>query len=243
MASTGERKPFSPALMSCITPLLVASLVVKPTPYRALFAIPLLGIAYYLLYYTTTGDAVTDLAIGDPITALAATAIDFIILSEPQTQLFKRGQQTPSVAFPSLWEKIKWALDLLTSHRGIGWTHEPTDRLPPAPFANEKPSRWKFIGHQLLTIASCFLMWDISAIYTRGNPVFTIAGPPLSSEPLLWRCINMWAWAIPAAAALTISHALASIAFVSLGIWSDLSQWRPFFGSLKDAYTVRRLWR
>lgn len=243
MASTGERKPFSPALMSCITPLLVASLVVKPTPYRALFAIPLLGIAYYLLYYTTTGDAVTDLAIGDPITALAATAIDFIILSEPQTQLFKRGQQTPSVAFPSLWEKIKWALDLLTSHRGIGWTHEPTDRLPLAPFANEKPSRWKFIGYQLLTIASCFLMWDISAIYTRGNPVFTIAGPPLSSEPLLWRCINMWAWAIPAAAALTISHALASIAFVSLGIWSDLSQWRPFFGSLKDAYTVRRLWR
>jgi hypothetical protein len=243
MAFVGGRKSFSPALMSCITPLLVVSLVVQPSRYRPLLALPLLGIAYHLLYYTTTGYPVTDLAIGDPITALAATAIDFIILSEPQTQLFKIGQKTPSSSFPTLWGKIKWALDLLTSHRGIGWTHEATEKLPPAPFAKQRPSRWKFIGYQLLTIAGYFLLWDICAIYSRGRPVFTIAGPPLSSEPFLRQCVNLWAWAIPAAAALTISHSLASIAFAGLGIWSDLSQWRPFFGSVKDAYTVRRLWR
>jgi hypothetical protein len=86
-----EREPFSPSLLVCIIILLAASLVIKPTPYRPLFCIPVVGIAYYLLYHTTSGDVVSDLGTGDTITPLVAVAFDYIVLTEPQ--LFKRSQK------------------------------------------------------------------------------------------------------------------------------------------------------
>jgi hypothetical protein len=243
MAYTMEKKPFSPSLVVCMIIILVASLIVKPSPYRPLFCIPLIGIGYYLLYHTTSGDVISDLSFGFGITSLVAAALDYIVLTEPQTQLFKRGQKMPSSSFPSLWERVKWALDLLTSQRGIGWTHEPTEKLPPSPFASGNVSRQNFITYQLVAIAGYFLLFDMCSIHLGSRPSFSIAGPPLSSEPFLWKCINASAWAMSVFAGLSISHSLVSIAFVGLGIWSDLSQWKPFFGSWKDAYTVRRLWR
>ena len=70
-----------------------------------------------------------------------------------------------------------------------------------------------------------------------------MGGPPLADQPLLWKVFNMWAWAIPATAALAINHGLLSAVMVGLGIWPDIAQWKPLFGSWKEAYTVRRLWR
>jgi hypothetical protein len=37
-------------------------------------------------------------------------------------------------------------------------------------------------------------------------------------------------------------HSIVAFLDVGLGI-SEVQQWRPLFGSLKDAYTVRRFWR
>jgi hypothetical protein len=96
MAYAMERKPFSPSLVVCIFALLVASLVTKPIPYRPLFCIPLVGIAYYHLYHTTSGDIRSDFVFGNGTTPLVAAALDYIVLTEPQTQIFKRGQKTPS---------------------------------------------------------------------------------------------------------------------------------------------------
>jgi hypothetical protein len=236
-----ERKPFSAALLSLIAPTLVVSLVVQPTRYRPILFPVVLGIAYYLLCYTTTGDVVTDIMIAAAITPYVATAFDFIVLTEPQTQLFQLGQKVPSASFPSIWQKLKWALDLLSSPRGIGWTHEPSSKLPPTPFT-ANASRLKFIASQLFTVAAHYFMWDVCAIYAQNAPALQIGGPPLSEQPLLRKCLNIWAWAIPAAAGLSISHCLLSALMVGLGFW-DIAQWRPLFGSWKEAYTVRRLWR
>jgi hypothetical protein len=237
-----ERKPFSPVLLSLIHPIIILSLVIQPTPYRPILFLPVFGIAYYLLFYTTTGDALTDLSIGVSITPFVAAAFDFIVLTEPQTQLFQLGQKVPSASFSSTWEKVKWALDLLFSQRGIGWTHEPSSKLPSPPFP-ASTTRVKFIAYQIRTAVVNFLMWDVCAIYARNTPAFMMGGPPLSDQPLLWKLVNMWAWAIPATAALTINHSLLSAIMVGLGIWPDIAQWKPFFGSWKEAYTVRRLWR
>ncbi|KIM36143.1 hypothetical protein M413DRAFT_449348 [Hebeloma cylindrosporum] len=235
-----DRKPFSPALFSFIIPIIVLSLVVQPTRYRPILFLPVLGIAYYQVFYTTTGHALTDLSLASSITPYVATAFDFIILTEPQTQLFQLGQKIPSASYSTLWAKIKWALDLLFSQRGIGWIHEPSAKLPPPPFAAHA-SRVKFIAHQLATALVYFLMWDVCAIYARSTPVFMLGDPPLSEQPFLRKCINTWAWAIPATAALAINHSLLSAVMVGLGIW-PISQWRPLFGDWKEAYTVRRLW-
>lgn len=64
----------------------------------------------------------------------------------------------------------------------------------------------------------------------------------MSSQPLFWQFVNLWAWVIPATAALAINHCLVSIVMVGLGIWPEISQWRPLFGSWMEAYTVERLW-
>jgi len=237
-----KRKPLSPVPLSLIFPIIVVSLVIPPTRYRPILFLPVLGIAYYILFYTTTGDAVTDLSIGVSVTPFVAVAFDFIVLTEPQTQLFQIGQKVPSASFSSTWKKVKWALDLLFSQRGIGWTHEPSSKLPPSPFS-ANTSRVKFIMHQLGTILVYLLIWDVSAIYARNTPALMMGGPPLSDQPLLWQCVNVWAWVIPATAALTINHCLLSAVMVGLGFWSDIARWRPLFGSWKEAYTVRRLWR
>jgi hypothetical protein len=236
-----ERKPFSPVLLSLIPTIIVISIVIRPTQYRPILFFPVLATAYYLLFYTTTGDVVTDLSIGSSITPFVATAFDFILLTEPQTQLFQLGQKVPSASFPSVWEKVKWALSLLSNHRGIGWTHEPS-RLPSSPFS-ANTSRVKFIAYQFFTAVAYFLVWDVCAIYTRNTPALLMGGPPLSEQPLLWKLVNMWVWVIPATAALVINHSLLSVAMVGLGFWPDIVQWKPLFGSWKEAYTVRRLWR
>ena len=237
-----ERKPFSLALLSFIYPVILLSLVIQPTRYRPFLFLPIFGTAYYVLLYTTTADAVTDLSIGSSISPYVAAAFDFIVLTEPQTQLFQVGQKVPSASYSSTWEKIKWALDLLSSHRGIGWTHEPSSTLPSSPFSS-KTSRVRFIAYQIFTAVTYALMWDVCAIYSRNTPALMMDGPPLSDQPLLWKIVNLWAWAIPATAALAINHALLSAAMVGLGIWPDIAQWKPLFGSWKEAYTVRRLWR
>jgi hypothetical protein len=240
-----ERKPFSEsgALLSLLIPItIVVSLVIQPTQYRPILFLLVLGIAYYLLFWTTTGDPVTDVFIASAITPYVATAFDFIILTEPQTQLFRIGQKAPSASFPSIWQKVKWALDLLSSPRGVGWSHEPSSKLPPAPFT-ANTSRLKFIANQLYTVAVYYLLWDVCAIYAQNSPALLMGGPPLSEQPLLRKCLNIWAWAMPANAALRINHCLLSAVMVGLGFWPDIAQWRPLFGSWKEAYTVRRLWR
>jgi len=235
-----ERKPFSPVLLSFMYLVILLSLVIQPTRYRPVLFLPVFAIAYYLLFYTTTGDALTDLSVGSSISPNVAAAFIFIVLTEPQTQFFQVGQKVPSASFSSPWERIKWALDLLFSPRGIGWTHEPS-RLPLSPFP-ANTSRVKFIGYQIFTAVKYLLMWDICAIYSRNTPALMMGGPPLSDQPLLWKLFNMWAWFIPATAALAINHGLLWAVMVGLGFWTDIAQWKPLFGSWKEAYTVRRLW-
>jgi hypothetical protein len=237
-----ERKPFSAALFSLIVPIVVVSIVIQPTKYRPILFLVVLGIAYYLLFFTTTGDVRTDMNVAFVMTSYLAIAFDFIILTEPQTQFFRLGQKTPSASFPNIWQRVKWALDLLSSPRGVGWTHEPSSKLPPAPFTANTPRR-TFIANQLSTVAVHYFMWDVIVIYMQNAPALQMGGPPLSEQPLLQKCLNVWAWAIPVSASLSISHCLLSALMVGLGFWPDIDQWKPLFGSWREAYTVRRLWR
>lgn len=237
-----ERSRFSLGLFVLIYPIIIGSLVVPPTKLRPILFLLVLGLSSYIFFYTTTGDTLTDIFLCSALSPYVAVAFDFIILSEPQTQLFRIGQKVPSASFTSTWEKTKWALDLFFSQRGIGWTHEPSSHLPPSPFST-KTSRLEFIVYQLFTAVKYFLLWDVFAIYARNNPVFMMDGPLLSEQPLVWRLVNMWAWAVPAVATMTLNHALLSAVLVGLGVWKDITLWKPLFGSFKEAYTIRRLWR
>ncbi|PBK71704.1 hypothetical protein ARMSODRAFT_954525 [Armillaria solidipes] len=232
-----ERRPFSYSLHSLLPIILLISVTIRPTPYRRLLFLPIFVIAYYLVYHTTTGDIISNLSIGASIPPVVASALDYILLTEPQTKLFQTGQTIPQAAFPDLKSRLKWSLSLLTSQRGIGWTHEPRN-LPASPYT-ASTSRWRFVVDRLAQSAVLFILWDAAATYTRYRPSFYISGP--EETTFLGRCAFVWGWAVPAVAALTMNHALFSAAMVALGIW-DVQTWRPFYGSWSDAYTVRRFW-
>ncbi|KAK0189776.1 membrane bound O-acyl transferase family-domain-containing protein [Armillaria mellea] len=232
-----DRRPFSYSLHSLLPILLLTSVTIRPSPYRRLLFLSIFVIAYYLVYHTTTGDIISNLSIGASIPPVVASALDYILLSEPQTELFQTGQTIPQAAFSGLKSRLKWSLSLLTSQRGIGWTHEPRN-LPSSPYTSST-SRWRFIVDRLVQSAVLFILWDAAATYTRYRSSFYTDGPEEST--FLGRCAFVWGWAVPAVAALTMNHALFSAMMVALGIW-DVETWRPFYGSWLDAYTVRRFW-
>ncbi|KAK0463103.1 membrane bound O-acyl transferase family-domain-containing protein [Desarmillaria tabescens] len=230
-----ERHPFSYPLHSLLPVLLLVSITIRPAPYRRLLFLPIFSIAYYLVYHTTTGEIISNLSIGASIPPIVATALDYILLTDPQTELFQKGQTTPQASFPDLKSRLKWSLSLLTSQRGIGWTHEPPN-LPPY---TTPTSRWCFVVNRIVQSAAMFILWDAAATYTRYRPSFYIDGP--EETTFLGKCAFVWGWAVPAVAALTMNHALFSAVMVALGIW-DVQTWRPLYGSWLDAYTIRRFW-
>ncbi|KAF9009210.1 hypothetical protein BDZ89DRAFT_964935 [Hymenopellis radicata] len=235
MSKLEERAQFSYGLNTLIPVTLVAALALKPHPLRFIVFFPIFGISYYLLYYTTTGEVVTDLAIGSSIPPLVAAAFDYIVLTTPQTQLFQHGQSIPAASFNGLLARLRWAGSLLTSHRGIGWAHEPSKILPPPPYATST-SKTRFVFDRIKQAAFWLLMWDIAATYVRHTSTFASDGIP--ETRILWKCVYVWAWAAPAFAALTMNHGLLSAVMVTCGLWDG----RPFFGSFWEAYTIRRFW-
>ncbi|KAK0478758.1 membrane bound O-acyl transferase family-domain-containing protein [Armillaria novae-zelandiae] len=208
-----ERRPFSYSLHSLLPILLLISVTIRPSPYRRLLFLPIFSIAYYLVYHTTTGDIISNLSIGASIPPIVASALDYILLTEPQTELFQTGQTIPQAAFPGL-KSPREALDGRTKPRN----------LLPSPYP-ASTSRWRFVADRLVQSAVLFIFWDAAATYTRYRPSFYINGP--EETTFLGRCAFVWGWAVPAVAALTMNHALT---------------WRPFYGSWSDAYTVRRFW-
>ncbi|KAG7447221.1 uncharacterized protein BT62DRAFT_948166, partial [Guyanagaster necrorhizus] len=232
-----ERRPFSYSLHSLLPQILVISLAIPPTPYRRLLFLPIFVIAYYLVYHTTTGDILSDLSIGATVPPLVASALDYILLTEPQMELFQTGQIIPQAAFPDLQSRLKWSLCLLTSQRGIGWAHEAPN-LPASPYT-AATSRWRFVLDRIVQSAVWLILWDAAAMYTRYRPSFYISGS--EETTFLGKCAFVWGWGVPAIAALTINHALLSAAMVAIDKW-DVQTWRPFYGSWSEAYTVRRFW-
>lgn len=234
-----ERRAFSYPLYACLQFLLILAITVQPTRSRRFLFLPILAIAFYLLYYTTTGVTVTDLAIGSSIPPMIATALDYILLSTPQIDLYENGQTTPAASFPSFWSRLAWSLRLLSSQRGVGWTHEPRELLPPRPYALN-PSKKRFVATQVMLMGLWLLAWDAAATYVRHRPTFRAEGEPETEA--LRKYLYMLAWMTPAWAALSVNHGILSLVLVLCGFW-DLRTWRPFFGSFAEAYTVRRFWR
>ncbi len=177
-------------------------------------------------------DIFSRLTIGASIPPLVASALDYILLTEPQMELFQTGQTISQAAFPDLKWRLKWSLSLLTSQRGTGWTHEPRN-LPPHPYTTSTP-RWRFVVDLL------FMVCGAEATYNEYWPSTFFSA--LEETRFLGKCALMWSWAVPTIASLTIIRALLSTAMVAFGIWG-VETWRPFYGSWSDAYTVRRFWR
>jgi hypothetical protein len=227
---------FSFGLYTLIQGFLLCSLVLESSPYRWLFWCLITGIAYHLIFNTTTG-SVTDYVLGSAIASNVFAASDYILLTDVQRELRLLDQHEPTFDLP-LNFRLKWALKLLFSPRGVGWTHEPKSVIRPHP--GPMP-RAEFVVYQLAWTAFFILLYDASYTYMLGNPSFAPGGPSLAAYGWSWRCLNVLVHGVSAATQLSMQYGLLSVVTTVLGL-SKPQDWPPLFGFWSDGYTLRRFW-
>jgi hypothetical protein len=218
---------------------LLAALAVKPSPYRWLFFPLTIGFSvYYSLYFqNATDDSFTNEALRSTSTILIVVASDFILLTDVQRELHQIGQREP-ISKASLMARCKWAFQLYTGNRGVGWAHEPTSVLPPRP-ANV--TRFQFITSRLFWLARCVLIVDAASVVVRAKGFAARDELPFAEQPLPWRCVNTLVFCIVSGLNITISHTCLSILAVGSGL-SPPDMWPHIMGRWDDAYTIRRFW-
>lgn len=227
-----------PFLLSAVLRLLLLlSFAVKPSPFRWALWVPISGIGCYIIFYTSTGSDV-NYAIGCTAASELFIASDYVLLTDVQRELFLVGQQTPISEAPFL-SRLRWALKLSMSPRGIGWTHEPTSVLRPHP--PPTMSRIAFVVSQLRWVLFYILLFDATTLYTAENPAFVASGQSLAAGGWFWGLVNATVIGVQAICDISKQYLLLSVVLVTFGL-STPHEWPPMFGLWRDACTLRKFW-
>ncbi|TFK34577.1 membrane bound O-acyl transferase family-domain-containing protein [Crucibulum laeve] len=238
LSPTSHRAPYSPALHGVTQVLLLLALVLRPSGWRWLFFPPILAIILYLVSRCTTGDLITDVGVGSALFTQLVTALDYILLTDVQTELRRVDQPKDQViSGEPLRTRFKWALSLFLSPRGIGWAHAPS-HLPPAP---TKLSRSSFVVLKLRQCFVCILLEVFAYIQNASNPAFT-SGRPLEEFSYFWRNMGLLGFGAAAYARINFLYCVFAALAVGVGV-SEPREWPELFGGLLEAWSVSRFWR
>ncbi|KAH7096037.1 membrane bound O-acyl transferase family-domain-containing protein [Paraphoma chrysanthemicola] len=167
-------------------------------------------------------------------------------LLRPTTDTASAQENSTSSSPPSMWARLKFGIKLTTSFRFVGTRYEARN----TPRAATKSSR-EFRRRTFITIVLSYVVLDF--INAQNDPAIASRFLTLKNIPLLARLhevtleesvIRIFT-VIAAAVGLTcvqggIYHVFALLA-VSLGI-SEPADWPPFYGSISEAYMLRRFW-
>jgi len=207
------------------------TLVDKPSLFRwtrwTLLGGFLYPISQTVLYYPPKNPLVA-LCVGTNVVVDILRLIDALCLSD----LRLVGQTVPAQSL-DLWFRIKWAVQLRVSPRGLGWQYEPTHAIPSAP-ANE--SRLKFVLRTTSNILWGILCLDIIGLLSVYQPPNYLMNSPLwnSFRHVLQLWGNLYYW-------IGTGHSILAVIFVSFHINSPRA-WPPILGPLSEAYTVKKFW-
>ena len=218
--------------------ILLFALVLGARPnarYIWIFFIPIFVLCIYSAFFCASDDVTRDLAFGMVLGCLTLTASDYILLRNRQPELRKIGQKKPTSEM-TFRERLVWAISLLTALRGIGWAHEPRDQIPPRPTT----SRRKFIASQLLWIIFYSSLLDVALLHRQENPCFNKGRPSFTAFGWWWRT-TVWLQIVMVYCSLSKIHATLSIVSVATRL-CEPGDWPHLFGSLRNAYTVRKCW-
>ncbi|KIM34696.1 hypothetical protein M413DRAFT_126297 [Hebeloma cylindrosporum] len=239
-----ESKPvLSPLFGLLLEALCIISHSVKPSPHRWVFFVLIATIVICCALFTrislgiSLGNEAWEMGQANfPMIRLFDASTN-ILLTEPQRQLRYIAQKDLEISRASLSSRFRWGVRLWASPRGIGFTHEPTAHLPPRP---KQRTRRAFILSQLRSITVYLILFDLTGIMNRANPYWTKDIPVVSGNQRVWRLAS-FGYALVLYTSMTIGHKIVSIISVLAG-FSEPREWPDFFGSLFDAYTVRRVW-
>ena len=225
------------ALFTVSQCLLIAGLVVRPSPYRWMLWPLIASINCYCFFRCPPSETPT--SDGLRLCALALyvfVASDYILLTDVQREL-RLVDEDELISDSRLWLRVKWGLRLFFNPRGVGWAHRSRSVPPP----RRDLTRLAFVFSQLGWLAAYILIADAASIMMRADPFFVKNALPFAQQPLLWRCWGVVLFAISSTTGVSIVHTVFSVIFVATGL-SNPHMWPPLFGNWLDAYTVRRFW-
>jgi hypothetical protein len=190
---------------------------------------------YQILF--TTHDPNTGAAFGGTLCNIIFTASEHILLRNRQPEITKLGQTKPTSSM-SFWERLKISTSLVMSPRHIGFSTQLT-----SPHIRSTPpnvTRLQFITSGLKWMCFYGLLYDLSCVVCHAFPMYGKGGLSFSECGWLWRT-TIWIQIFGVSAVMSMIYTSASLVAVSLGI-NRPQAWPPYFGSVKDAYTVRNVW-
>ena len=151
-----------------------------------------------------------------------------------------------------LWSHFKSGLQATFTCR---WSGTPREVRNVPPFSSQNPnyvpSRTVFLRRHLLSLISCYLTLDllglaadpeVNAIFFAPSKIpFWTRLRQVSSQEIAMRVFGTLGSGLGVFCSQQGVYSLLAILFVGTGLSQPL-YWRPLFGSIGDAYTVRRFW-
>lgn len=237
-----EKANFRPAII----PLGFALIIVgrahgggKDARYNWFYFSLIASICLYEIIFTTTERHTGGQGHGTVICTIIFTASEHMLLRNREPEIRQLGQTRPMPAM-SLWERLKVNTSLILSPRHIGFSSQIT-----SPHIRSTPpniTRRQFITSRLQWLCFYGLLFSFTNTVCRSFPMYAQGDLRLSFSECgwIWRT-TIWLQIFGISGMMSIIYTSASIVVVALGINSPQA-WPPYFGSLKDAYTVRNAW-
>ncbi len=216
--------------------LFLVALTVRSPHARKFFFPPIVVISIYLLFspLKTGLPFIADYLFTCGHLSNVIIASDYLILTDVQATLRLKGQ-TVSISTLPFHSRLNWAIELVGSPRGIGWTHEPSKVLPKPRRAYERnDSLTKFTIDQVTRLSFYIFLFLLVDTYDKWDA-------PKQLHPLLLRPVNALVWVTPVIVFLDGVHRLLGLILVHARRLKP-GDWIPLFGPWSEAYTIRRFW-
>ena len=153
-----------------------------------------------------------------------------------------------SIAADTYLLRLKYGLAAASTFR-----RDDTKNLPAfsAKQPDWVPSRPAFLRKTFIKLVACYIMLDIFGLgadaevnvksFSPQRTLFFRRLSEISGEDISTRFATTLGTGVSIYCFQDGLQSLLALTAVSMGI-SDVSSWRPRFGSLRDAYTIRRFW-
>lgn len=169
-----------------------------------------------------------------------------------------KGKKLKMKTKNSIWARAKLGFLITTSFRFTGTPYE-VKNVPHFSSRDPSyiPSRREFLRQKAITALTCYLILNLFSLFSSDPatnaaaaaaanyspamiPIFARLSQ-VSSQELIKRLITTLGAGFGAYCFQLGVHSFVAFLDVGLGM-SEVRYWRPLFGSLKEAYTVRRFW-
>ncbi|KAL7414460.1 hypothetical protein BDY24DRAFT_385264 [Mrakia frigida] len=241
-----HKTPLNPfiAILPHLFLFLALALPPRPVrlPLRFLFFPAIMVSQNWIMNHYTTGLPVADYGVNSFAVTMMFKAGDLLgeHMLGPEQKFFK-GPPGPVPSFLTslmenedgsmpvsrvpmgAWERVKWAVGLMTSMRGVGWNWQVRN-VPPA---SQQP-RKVFVFTQSAKFCLLYIGMDLLSNFMQSHPYFTSRAsiPPSSFlDAILIRVSALLA----GYGALNTQYTLLSVVGVAIG-WGEVKDWRPLFG-------------